>query len=28
LLQVLRWLRPHAHPVIELGLDHELAALS
>jgi len=28
LLQVLRWLRPHAHPVIEIGLDQELAALT
>jgi L,D-peptidoglycan transpeptidase YkuD (ErfK/YbiS/YcfS/YnhG family) len=25
LLQVLRWLRPHAHPVIEIGLNRELA---
>lgn len=28
LLQVLRWLRPHAHPVIEIGLNRELAALT
>jgi L,D-peptidoglycan transpeptidase YkuD (ErfK/YbiS/YcfS/YnhG family) len=28
LLEVLRWLRPRAHPVIEIGLNHDLAALS
>ncbi len=28
LLQVLRWLRPHAHPVIEIGLNRELATLN
>ncbi len=28
LLEVLRWLRSDAHPVIEIGLDRELAALN